>query len=66
MKSNRTDRNSPTRAPWKSLEQLAESWGLSRARTNLVVKALIRSGRMEERAACESEPIDRQYRLVGR
>lgn len=65
MKNKRTERTSPPRAPWKSLEQLAEFWGLSRARTNLVVKALIRSGRMEERATRESEPIDRQYRLVG-
>ena len=66
MKDNRRKTHSQRRAPWKSLEQLAESWGLSRARTDLVVKALIRSGRMEERPVSESETVRRQYRLVGR
>ena len=64
MRSHRTEQSSHQRSPWRSLGQLAESWGLSRARTNLVVKALVRSGRMEERTARESEPIDRHYRLV--
>ena len=64
MRSNRTEQSSHQRSPWRSLGQLAESWGLSRARTNLVVRALVRSGRMEERTARESEPSDRQYRVV--
>lgn len=66
MKISHTQRHPPTRSPWRSLEQLAESWGLSRTRTNLVVKALVRSGRLEERMRCEQDPGRREFRLVGR
>ena len=65
MTRNRTDQNPHPRSPWRSLEQLAESWGLSRTRTNLVVKALVRSGRMEERTD-DGEAVGRKFRLVSR
>jgi hypothetical protein len=66
MRSNRRNQTSHAAIPWRSLEQLADSWGLSRTRSDLVVQALIRSGRMEERPARETEPVDRRYRLVAR
>jgi hypothetical protein len=66
MRSNRRNQTSHAGAPWRSLEQLADSWGLSRTRTDLVVRALIRSGGMEERPARETEPVDRRFRLVAR
>ena len=50
---------------WASLDQLAALWGLSRARTSLVVQALVRSGRMEVRAR-EEPPPNREFRLVPR
>jgi len=65
MKIIRTDTNLPLRSPWRSLEQLSESWGLTRARTDLVVKALVRNGRMEERQCRDSEPPGREFRLVA-
>ncbi len=65
MTANRTEQSSPPRSPWRTLEQLADTWGLSRARTRLVVKALVRSGRLEERAPRESEATVREFRLIG-
>ncbi len=65
MRRKRTEHFPLSRTPWRSLEQLADSWGLSRARTNLVVKALVRSGRMEERESREHAPMSREYRLVA-
>lgn len=64
MSTNRTTEASPQASPWRSLEQLAESWGLSRARTHLVVKALIRSGRMEERVLPDDDD-HREFRMVS-
>jgi DNA-binding HxlR family transcriptional regulator len=65
MKSIRTKQQSHTRPPWRSLEQLADTWGLSRARTNLVLKALVRSGRMEERKRSQEQPERCEYRLTA-
>jgi DNA-binding transcriptional MocR family regulator len=59
---------SPSPRPrWKSMEQLSDIWGLSRARTRLIVEALVRSGRMEERAGQLEAPSARhQYRVTRR
>ena len=56
---HRTDQ--PARARWQSLGQLAELWGLSRARTREVLRGLVRSGRMEVRTL---EQEVREYRVV--
>lgn len=66
MNDNRPSRPAHPRPPWRSLEQLAETWGLSRARTNLVVKALLRSGRLEERRTSQDHPRGCAYRVVDR
>ena len=65
MKSHRTEQRLQPRPCWKSLEQLADFWGLSRARTNLVVQALVRSGRMEERRRRDDRPPHREFRLIN-
>ena len=55
------------RERWKSLGQLADLWGLSRARTREVLRGLVRSGRMEVRTLepDASEEV-REYRVVPR
>lgn len=64
MSTNHTKEATPQVSPWRSLEQLAESWGLSRTRTHLVVKALVRSGRMEERVLPD-DAGRREFRMVS-
>ena len=54
----------PTRPRWKSLGQLAELWGLSRARTRTVLRGLVRSGRMEVRTLDRNRNEVREYRVV--
>ena len=53
------------RPGWRSLRQLSDLWGLSRARTGMVVDGLVRSGRMEVRPApcdCRGRQGRREYR----
>jgi hypothetical protein len=54
------------RGQWRSLGQLCEMWGLSRARTRLVVDALVRSERMEVRHLPAPEEHKVLYRAVSR
>jgi hypothetical protein len=54
----------PARPRWKSLDQLAELWGLSRARTRIVLRGLVRSGRMEVRCLRRNRHKEREYRVV--
>ncbi len=54
------------RPRWQSIAQLAELWGLSRARTREVLRGLVRSGRMEVRTLARDRDEVREYRVVGR
>lgn len=53
------------RGKWRTIGQLGELWGLSRARTRLVVDALVKSGRMEVRQRPAPEEHRRFYRAVA-
>ncbi|NNC87913.1 MAG: hypothetical protein HKN82_05570 [Akkermansiaceae bacterium] len=53
------------RSRWKSIEQLADLWGLSRARTSKIVQILVRTGRMEARPGTESA-ADQEFRVLPR
>ena len=49
-------------AGWRSVDQLAEMWGMDLRRARLVVEALLSSGRMEQlRQDRSTQPF---YRLV--
>lgn len=50
---------------WRSLGQLSEMWGLSRARTRLVINMLLQSGRMEFRQRPAPEEHRRLYRATA-
>lgn len=63
MNQRETEPRSPS-GRWKSLGQLCELWGLSRARTRLVVNSLVRSGRMEVRDLPPPEAPRHVYRVV--
>jgi hypothetical protein len=66
MTSKRTENERARhRTAWRSLDQLSQFWGLSRARTDMVVRSLVRTGRMEERPARASQPFRRQFRMIG-
>ena len=52
------------RPRWKSVAQLSDIWGLSRARTRLIVRSLVRSGRMEARPLKSKESAE--YRVLSR
>jgi|GEM_PF-2415492 len=62
-KKEQTDSRS-VQGCWRSLGQLCELWGLSRARTRLVVDALVRSGPMEVRQLDEPADHRRLYRTI--
>lgn len=53
------------RGRWRSLGQLCEMWGLSRARTRLVVDALVSAERMEVRQLPAPEEHKFLYRAVS-
>ena len=48
---------------WRSVDQLADMWGMDPERARLVVCALLNTGRMEERDRDEVQ--DSLYRLVS-
>ena len=64
MKVRSHSNQPPARPRWKSLGQLAELWGLSRARTRAVLKGLVQSGRMEVRTLERDRSEVREYRIV--
>ena len=67
MSRNRTAQASPLQRPrWKSVDQLSDIWGLSRARTRLVLRALVQTGRMEERDGEPARITAHEYRVVHR
>jgi hypothetical protein len=65
MTNKRQTEAPPLRGRWRSLGQLCELWGLSRARTRQVVEALVKSGRMEVRQLEAPEEHRRLYRAIA-
>lgn len=57
------EQRQPTSPVWRSVDQLAEMWGMDPERARLVVGALLSTGRMEERD--REEVKDSLYRLVS-
>ena len=53
----------PASPVWRSVDQLADMWGMDSERARRVVGALLITGRMEERG--REEVQDSLYRLVG-
>ena len=47
---------------WRSVDQLAEMWGMDAPRALLVVGALLDTGRMEKQAHSRQNPL---FRLVS-
>ena len=66
MKTERHSDQEPARPRWRSLGQLAELWGLSRARTREVLQGLVGSGRMEVRTLRRNRHEEHEYRVVRR
>ena len=64
MNSQRTSRSTSRHPVWRSLEQLSLLWGLSPARTNLVARTLIRSGRLEVRQPAELAGSEPEFRIA--
>ena len=65
-RTNPVEAGSPPKRPrWKSVDQLSDLWGMSRARTRLVVQALVRSGRMESRPGHDTDHTQ-EYRVLSR
>lgn len=64
MKGKSQHTRQTDRPRWQSLGQLAQLWGLSRARTREVLRGLVRSGRMEVRTLEREEAKEREYRVV--
>ena len=65
MTKNRQSEGRGDRPVWRSLRQLSDLWGLSRARTGLVLDGLVRSGRMEVRRGPRERRERREYRTPG-
>lgn len=57
------ERRRPAAPVWRSVDQLADMWGMDPDRARLVVGALLSTGRMEERD--REEVQDSLYRLVS-
>ena len=58
----RTEKHAGQATCWRSVDQLADMWGMDAARTRLVVGALLDNGRMEQQIP---RPRQTVYRLVG-
>ncbi len=50
---------------WRSLDQFAVLWGLSRSRATLAIEALVRDGRMEVRKIGPEAANRTEYRITA-
>jgi len=58
----KSEKQRPRGLGWRSVDQLAEMWGMDAARARLVVGALLDNGRMEQQTQVHRNPL---FRLVG-